>query len=85
VVNSLTKLDCPVLSVLIPLQVLLNFRIAYSPPHQVTSRDFHLELCWTRKPSGCSDGVGVDSGGAVGLFLASVPTGSIRRLGFVRA
>jgi hypothetical protein len=32
VVNSLTKLDCLVLTVLIPLQVLLNFRIAYSPP-----------------------------------------------------
>jgi hypothetical protein len=32
VVNSLTKLDCPVLIVLILLQVLLNFRIAYSPP-----------------------------------------------------
>jgi hypothetical protein len=32
VVNSLIKPDCPVLAVLIPLQVLLNFRIAYSPP-----------------------------------------------------
>jgi hypothetical protein len=31
VVNSLTKPDCPVLAVLIPLQVLLNFRIVYSP------------------------------------------------------
>jgi hypothetical protein len=41
VVNSLTKLDCPVLTVLIPLQVLLNFRITYSPPsrrHQGTFR-----------------------------------------------
>jgi hypothetical protein len=39
VVNSLTKLDCPVLAVLIPQQVLLNFRIAYSTPsgqHQGT-------------------------------------------------
>jgi hypothetical protein len=32
VVNSLTKSDCPVLAVLISLQVLLYFRIAYSPP-----------------------------------------------------
>jgi hypothetical protein len=31
VVNSLIKSDCPVLAVLIPLQVLLNFRIVYSP------------------------------------------------------
>jgi hypothetical protein len=31
VVNSLTKLDYPILTVLIPLQVLLNFRITYSP------------------------------------------------------
>jgi hypothetical protein len=29
---SQTKLECPVLAVLIPLQVLLNFRITYSPP-----------------------------------------------------
>jgi hypothetical protein len=32
-------LDCLILTVLIPLQVLLNFRIAYSPPfkrHQGT-------------------------------------------------
>jgi hypothetical protein len=26
------KLDCPILTILIPLQVLLNFRITYSPP-----------------------------------------------------
>jgi hypothetical protein len=32
VVNSLTKLDCPVLVVLILLRVSLNFRIAYSAP-----------------------------------------------------
>jgi hypothetical protein len=32
VVNSLTKLDCPILIVLIPLRVSLNFRIAYSAP-----------------------------------------------------
>jgi hypothetical protein len=29
VVNFMTKPDCPVLTVLISLQVLLNFRIAY--------------------------------------------------------
>jgi hypothetical protein len=29
------------------------------------------------------DGVGVDGGGAVGLLLASVPTGSVCLLGFV--
>jgi hypothetical protein len=32
VVNSLTKLDCPILVVLIPLRVSLNFRITYSAP-----------------------------------------------------
>jgi hypothetical protein len=32
VLNSFTKLECPVLTVLILLQVLLNFRIAYSLP-----------------------------------------------------
>jgi hypothetical protein len=41
VVNSLTKPDCPVLAVLISLQVLLNFGIAYSPLW-ATSRDFQL-------------------------------------------
>jgi hypothetical protein len=32
VLISLTKLECPVLVVLIPLLVLLNFKNAYSPP-----------------------------------------------------
>jgi hypothetical protein len=45
VVNSLTKPDCSVLTVLIPLQVLLNFRIAYSPlpsmRHQGTFNWYH--------------------------------------------
>jgi hypothetical protein len=31
VFNSLTKPECPVLTALIPLLVLLNFRIVYSP------------------------------------------------------
>jgi hypothetical protein len=41
-VNSLTKSDCLILTVIIPLQVLLNFKIVYSPSpstrHQGTFR-----------------------------------------------
>jgi hypothetical protein len=32
------------LAVLIPLRVLLDFRIAYSPPLEATSRDFQIYI-----------------------------------------